>query len=236
MITVQSPCIEGIITNLIRGKDVRAKGPVFDALVESIATLFNLSSPHQLEQVIFEKAPSELLNLYEIVPANERWKPEMLPSFLTGLPMDMPFSVYGVAPNWVYAALAVHIGSAPMHQCDPRLGWTQPLRLSLSVEQHPEVFAREHICQDTTVLSINIPSKHLAYFQPNPLPFPPVHADLGLIVDGIVPYWLLTALVRLYKNAGIAWIATYYPQLEKAVVIYSRIAAHTPGDLVSMPT
>jgi len=89
--------------------------------------------------------------------------------------------------------------------------------------------------QEVTVLSIQIPSKHLNYFQPEPLPFPPVRTDAGLIIDGITPAWLLTSLVRLYQAAGVAWIAVYYPPRKKAIVVYSRVETQKPGDLVVMP-
>jgi CRISPR-associated protein Csx3 len=92
---------------------------------------------------------------------------------------------------------------------------------------HPRTY------QHVTVLSIKIPSKHLDYFQPEPLPFPPVPTGVGLIIDGITPAWLLTSLVRLYK--AVAWIAAYYPPRKKAVVVYSRVETQKPGDLVDMP-
>lgn len=236
-IIAHNPIIEGTITGLVRDKEARAKGPLFEALVESIAMLFKSYSPHELEQVFFEQAPSELLNLYDFVPSTERWKPEMLPSFLANLPTNTSFSVYGIAPNWVYAALAAHVGQHPLYQFDPRLpfGWIQPLSLQLSIEQFSEVQVQTHVYPDVTVLSIKIPSKHLEYFQQEPLPFPPVPPGGGLIIDGIIPYWLLTALVRLYKEAGVAWIASYYPQLKGAVVAYAGVATYTPGDLVAMP-
>jgi len=94
---------------------------------------------------------------------------------------------------------------------------------------HPRAY------QNVTVLSIKIPSKHLNYFQPEPLPFPPVRTDIGLIIDGITPAWLLTSLVRLYQAAGVAWIAVYYPPRKKAIVMYSRVEAQKPSQLVVMP-
>ena len=241
-ITSLTPILTGTLTRLIRNDITSAKGPLFDALVERIATLFNASAPQEVEKAFLEHSPTKLvINLYTslnaIAPSTTRWEPEMLPSLLVSVPADVPLSIYGVGPNWVYAAISAHTYQQPLFQFDPRLpfGWVQPLRLQLSTEQSPELIVQIHDHQDATVLSLHIPSKHLDYFQPGPLPFPPVRTDRGLIIDGITPFWLLTALARLYKEAGIAWIAVYYPQFQKAIIVYSRVEKYNPGDSVSKP-
>jgi CRISPR-associated protein Csx3 len=38
------------------------------------------------------------------------------------------------------------------------------------------------------------------------------------------------SLVRLYQAAGVAWIAVYYPPGKKAIVMYSRVETHKPGE------
>ena len=159
----------------------------------------------------------------------------MLTPFLASLPSHTPMSVYGAGPLWVYGALAAYSDQEPFYQFDPRLplGWIRPLPLSISTGQFPDMLVHPRTYQHVTVLSIKIPSKHLDYFQPEPLPFPPVPTDVGLIIDGITPAWLLTSLVRLYK--AVAWIAAYYPPRKKAVVVYSRVETQKPGDLVVMP-
>lgn len=55
-----------------------------------------------------------------------------------------------------------------------------------------------------------------------------------MVIDGRVPNWLLTALVRLYKEAGVPWIAPFYVPLNKAVVADSRVERYQPEDLVSV--
>ncbi len=161
----------------------------------------------------------------------------MLAPFLASLPGHTPMSVYGAGPLWVYGAVAAHSDQEAFYQFDPRLplGWIRPLPLSMSTEQFPEVLVHPRPYQDVTVLSIEIPTKHLNYFQPEPLPFPPVRTDAGLIINGITPTWLLTSLVRLYQAVGVAWIAVYYPPRKKAIVMYSRVETHQPGQLVVMP-
>jgi len=241
-ITSLTPILTGTLTRLIRNDITSAKGPLFDALVERIATLFNASAPQEVEKAFLEHSPTKLvINLYTslnaIAPSTTRWEPEMLPSLLASVPTDVPLSIYGAGPNWVYAAISAHTYQQPLFQFDPRLpfGWVQPLRLQLTTKQSPEVIVQIHDHQDATVLSLQIPSKHLDYFQPGPLPFPPVRTDRGLIIDGITPFWLLTTLVRLYKEAGVAWIAVYYPQSKKAIIVYSRLERYNPGDSVSKP-
>ena len=242
-ITSQTPILTGTLTGLVRNDILSAKGPLFAALVERIAALFNAAAPQELEKAFLEHAPTKLvINLYAslnaIAPSTTRWEPEMLPTLLASVPTDVPLSVYGAGPNWVYAALSAHTYQQPLYQFDPRLpfGWIQPLHLQLSTKRSPEIFVQTHEHPDVTVLSLQIPSKHLNYFQPDPLPFPPIRTDSGLIIDGITPFWLLTALVRLYKEAGVAWIAVYYPQSQKAIIVYSRVERYNPGDAVPKPS
>jgi len=241
-ITSQVPVLEGTLTGLERHNTTLLTGPVFDALVECVITLFDASHPEELERTFLEHAPTKVvINLYEslhnIAPGATRWEPEMLAPFLTSVATDTPLSVYGMGPNWVYAGLAAHTDQQSLYQFDPKLpfGWIQPLALQLSSERFPEVLVEVHPYHDVTKLSLHFPSDRLEYFQLLPLPFPPVRTDVGLIVDGRLPYWLLTALVRLYKEAGIPWIAVYYPQSTKAIVAYSCVETHRPGDRVPMP-
>jgi CRISPR-associated protein Csx3 len=242
-LTSQTPILKGTLTNLIRNDSSAAKGPLFEALVERIAALFNAAAPQELEKAFLEHSPTKLvINLYTslqaIAPLATRWEPEMLPALLASVPTDVPLSVYGAGPNWVYAALSAYTYQQPLYQFDPRLpfGWIQPLHLQLSTEQSPEILVKPHDYQDVTVLSLQIPSKHLNYFQPGPLPFPPVLTDCGLIIDGITPFWLLTAMVRLYIEAGVAWIAVYYPQSKRAVIVYSHMEKYNVGDAVPNPS
>ena len=242
-ITAEKPLLQGTLTGLERYTPDAAQGPLFDALVERIAALFNAYSPSELETIHFGQAPTELMiDLYAALhtfdPSSIKWTLPMLAPFITGLPTDAPLSVYGAGPNWLYAALAAHVGQQPFYQFDPRtqFGWLQPVQVHLSATPRPEVTTHLQIEQDVSVLSIAIPDHHLEYFQPESLPFPPVPLDSGVIISGPIPHWLLTALVRLYKEAGVAWIAPYHVPYNKAVVAYSRVDTHHLGDLVALPT
>src|SRR5579883_3124556 len=87
--------------------------------------------------------------------------------------------------------------------------------------------------QGATIVKISFPHDRLEYLRPDPLLFPSVSLEQGVIIDGRVPNWLLTALTRLYQTAGAAWIAAFYPPLGKAIVVSSRRESPRPGDLVA---
>ena len=241
-ITSQSPPLEGILAGLDRNAPTRIENDLFTLLVERIATLFSSYSPLELERAFIEQAPTEMiLNLYQalhfIDSAAKTWEIAMLQPFLASLPPSAPLSIYGVGPNWLYATLSAYSYPHPFYQFDPRLpfGWIQPLSLQLSTARFPEIEVETASYQEMTVLSLKFPSKHLDYFQPDPLPFPPVNPNAGVLIYGPVPYWLLTALVRLYQEQGVAWIAPYYVPAKKAVVIYSRTEKYHVGDTVPLP-
>lgn len=236
-LTAKYPIIEGTLTSLQRGFD--ASGLVFETLVERIVSLF-LYSNEELEQAKLAMAPTELVvNLYDllkkIAPQATSWKPEMIPAVLEELPANTALSVYGKAPHWLYGTLAAHSGEQAFYQFDPRIGWLCPPLFQLSTQTSTEVIGTPRVFEQYTRLSIDIVRKHLDYLQAKHLPFLPVAGDRGLILEGQTPSWVITALVRLYKKTGVAWIACYQPTLQRAVVVTSQSAMYAPGDLVVMP-
>lgn len=244
-ISSPAPLLEGTLTGLERRSQTVREDPVFVVLVERIASLFNAYSLHDVEQLALSEAPTQPaldlpVALHAYTMASIQWKPEMLSPFLHSLPTDTPLSVHGWGPNWLYAALAAHNVQQPFHQFDPKLpfGWIQPLLVSITSEaQSSPVTVEKHTLPDATVLSLTFPSGRLEYIQPDPLPFPPVPVEKGLILDGPLPYWLLTALVRLYMQFGVAWLGVHHAQQDNqktAIVVYSRVETHTIGDLVPL--
>ena len=254
-ITARTPFLEGTITGLERQSQTVRHNPVFNELVEQIATLFSSYSSQDIERVFLQKAPTEIvLNLPDELKAftttSILWEPEMLAPFLQRIPKDTPLSVHGWGPNWLYAALATHAGQQPFYLFDPKLsGWVQPLRVNIgepvvqaqSDEHPPEIVIEKREAQNATVLSIKFPTGRLTYYQADALTFPSVSLECGLIFDGPLPYWLLTAIMRLYQQAGVAWIAPHHAQQNKdgqkqtAIVTYSRAATHHVGDLLDIP-
>ena len=234
----KGPVIKGTFVGLERGSLVH--GPLFDALVERIMLLFTSYTPEELEKTKLDMAPVELVAnldtfLHAWAPQSKRWEREMIPRLLAELPANTPLAVYGPGPNWLYGALVAHADKQPFYQFDPRIGWIAPPPLQISTNTTPEVQVEPHMYEQVTVLSMRIVNDHLDYLQADHLPFPPVSLERGLILDGRFPHWLLTAVVRLYKDAGVAWIACRQIQLEGAVVVTSRTAGIVPGDLVSLP-
>jgi CRISPR-associated protein Csx3 len=154
------------------------------------------------------------------------------------LPTNTPLALYGVAPNWVYATVAAATYPQTLYQFDPALpfGWIQPLAVEASQNQHPD--AQTFLSSDSavTILKIQIPNTRLEYFQTESFPLPHVPSAQGLIIDGRIPYWLLTAVIRHFRDQCLPWLATYYAPLSQAVVVYSRTDKYHLGDLIAMPT
>jgi CRISPR-associated protein Csx3 len=235
---MHDPVLEGTLVGLERYEGIMAQGPVFEALIERIATLFNACMPQDLERFHRENAPTQLLDLYDVVPLHERWEPAMLRSFLSTVPTMTPISIYGKAPGWVYAAIAATNALWPLYQFDPRFhnGWVQSLAVAFGDRRIDDLAVDLREYEESAMLHLNIRSKHLEYLQPESLCFPRLSTNTGLILDGAMPYWLLTSLVRLYKEAGVSWIAYRYVQMEgKAVVVYSQHPSYQVGDLVIPP-
>lgn len=235
-----SPIIQGTITGLHRGS--LASGEVFDALIERLTALFSSYSLAELEQAKLAMAPVQFtVNLDSLLrrfdPAAHAWEREMLPRLASELPTGEALAVYGKGPGWLYGTLAVQAGQQPFYQFDPRIGWLAPPTLQISAQQPPpdDMTYKLLSHNDANILSIHIVREYLDYLQANNLPFPSISSENGLIIDGKIPHWLLTALVRLYQNSGIAWIACHQPQLNGAVVVMSRVPSHTIGELIAMP-
>jgi CRISPR-associated protein Csx3 len=242
-ITSQSPVLEGTITGLERQHMETELGPLFDELVEQLAALFRSYNLDEIKQTYLEQAPVELaLNVEEaraaIASTASRWEPAMLQPFLESLPPQTPLAVYGVGPNWLYAALAAYEYPQPLHLFDPKLpfGWVQPVDVTIGEVPSPEIRIETYSNEDASVLTVTFLADRLEYLQPEPLAFPQVPTDKGLIISGRLPYWLLTAVVRLYQATGVSWIAPFYPQLKHAVVVYDRTGTYRPGHLLPMPT
>jgi CRISPR-associated protein Csx3 len=237
---VDAPVIQGTITELKRG--TLAHGPVFEAVVERIAALFSSYSLPELEQAKLAMAPVEwVVNLDPLLerldPLAKEWKPGMLRQFDTELPTNTSLAIYGRGPGWLYGTLAAQAEPQPFYQFDPRIGWLSPPSLRISNQPPPEgivVHLREHQNKDALILSVHIANEYLDYLQAEQFPFPPVPLEHGLILDGKIPYWLLTALVRLYDSTEVAWIACHQPQLKSAVVVTSHVKAHTIGEVIPM--
>lgn len=235
----ETPVLTGTLTNLERG--IAAQGVLFDALVKRITALFTSYSLEDLERAKLALAPTECtVNLDPLLrkldPQATAWTPEMLRHLPDELPVHSDLAVFGRGPGWLYGMLAAYADQDMFYQFDPRIGWLAPPVLNISTQSSSDeitVHLREY--QDAFILTTGIHNDYLDHLQAEQLAFPPVPVDRGLILDGRIPHWLLTALVRLYTKTGVAWIACHQPTLKGAVVIASRSATHQTGELIPLP-
>ncbi len=238
------PVIEGVLAGLERGTQVQ--GELFDLLVERLATLFNSFSLSDLERVYLEQAPTELVIqlpqlLQTLAPGTSEWHPQMLPDLLAYIPANTSLSVYGQGPHWLYAALSVHTGLQEFYQFDPRgpagnaeAVWIAPPSLHIGPPNRSEVLAQHHESHSYNKLSISIPNKHLDYLQAVDSSFPEIPLQKGLVLDGVMPSWLLTALVRLYATRPFPWIACHQPRLKGAVIVTTHTQHQPIGSIISL--
>lgn len=240
ILLTSSPLLTGILTGLDRHMPQTETSPLFDALVQRLVQLF--TSYDVRDQLIahLDHAPTELtVNVQQELrtfTTSSTWEPEMLLPFLNRLPEALPLSVYGSGPSWLYAALAAYNDPQPLYLFDPKqpFGWVQPVNVKLHKEpvQTSEIVLTTRETPGCTILKMHFPQDRLAYFQPEPLAFPALPPGNGVILDGRAPNWLLTALVRLYKAADAAWIAPFYVQAQKAIVVFSHVESPQIGECI----
>jgi CRISPR-associated protein Csx3 len=244
VITDNSSILQGIMTRLERSTArERDDSALFTELLARIVTLFTSYDLQEVRASNLNQAPTELSldvqqELRVFTTTSMNWEPAMLPVLLARLPAHTPLSVYGIGPGWLYAALAAYANPESFHLFDPKLpfGWISPVRVALSTEamQAGDLHLETTSIQGATILKISFPYDRLEYLRPDPLQFPSVPIEQGVIIDGRAPNWPLTALTRLYQTTGVAWIATFYPPVGKAVVVFSRRVSPRPGDLVTI--
>ncbi len=237
------PPLRGRITGL--RPQSTPQGPVFQALVERLAALFQPETAG-VDERHMDRAPVEMaVHLGKLMESwkgepDARWELPDLPRLLDYLPEGAPLALYGRAPVWVYAAAARLAHPMEFYLFDIRLGWTKPVHLEVagpssrgdegsgpiawSVEERENfVLVRGRLPEDTYVDRTEMEGQSL----------PAIALERGMFLSGKLPYWLVTGVVRAYAAAP--WIAVYYPPLEAGVVIHSTEPGHPVGSLVSLP-
>jgi CRISPR-associated protein Csx3 len=231
MITQRLPVLEGTICGLERHTLKDSYGETFQVLVDRIASVFSSYNLQDQKEAYLQHASTELvLDLDSDLrkyTTSTKWAPEMLTPYLASLPAKTPLSVYGVGPNWLIAALAAYTDQQTLYQFDPKLpfGWAQPARVRIGATREPssDLHVEKREEQDLTVLSISFPQDRIDYFDPQIRTFPDLDPAKGLILNGRLPFWLLTALTRLYQARGVRWIAPYNAIEDAAIVAWSRV-------------
>jgi CRISPR-associated protein Csx3 len=121
--------VSGTLVGLERG--TRASGPVFDALVARLSTLFAIHAD-ELRRAHLAFAPQDAVvldfgslaeQLYPDDPAH-RFQPQDIEQILERVPHNPPIALYGRIPVWLAARLGAR--RQVRWQFDARLGWIQP--------------------------------------------------------------------------------------------------------------
>ncbi len=241
VIEATEPVIRGTITGLERQQPV--SGKLLDLLVDRLAALLANRSESELRALHLRHAPAgQVLELDRLCPSSEtdepgRWQPEHLPGLLTHLarlPTADAYALYGVAPNWVYGAVAAATRPAALAQFDVRLGWVNSPSLHLSPTTDSEGSTEElrwrlRTASDASVLEVQGNLSYLDYRHIGDL-LPAVPTDRGLICSGLLPLWLWTALARTYQD--VPWLAFYQPMLGQAIVVAARASQHRIGERI----
>jgi CRISPR-associated protein Csx3 len=235
------PPLHGVISGLIPGNTLQ--GPCFDRLVTELARLF------WFEPSTLARANAGLTNIEPFLnleaplgalPAHSfpdtPWQPNEIPALLSSLSPAMPLAIYGVAPLWLYAALAAFANPAPCVLFNIALGWVAPPLLLLAnvmdaLRLHWDAVIEQ---PEYTHVKLSVPSYYLDYADADKLPLPRVPLDRGVVLDGKLPNWLYAGLARVYAPA--AWVGVYEPRSQPAhaVVVCSRDAGRPVGSLVPL--
>lgn len=236
-LTATSPIITGQIANLERGKT--PINPLIDACADKLETLFPL---HQTEvaSLHLAHAPVEYtLNLehlaYESGSVDGTWALQHLPLLTQTIPRHTPLAAYGRAPVWLYTTLAMHAYPAPFWLFDVRLNWVQPPTLPTQPTHNTQPGWQTNVEETASYwrLRLNRSGIYLDYDEPEALPLPVIPPGKGLLLDGALPNWLITAVARHYAPHH-NWTAVHQPKLNSAIVVYSQQAHPQPGTQIQL--
>lgn len=218
-IASHAPMLRGKISGLDRV--LPRLGVAFTTLVARVAQLC-AADQASLRRSHLAHAPVEIaVDLDRLAAALGAdaiaWQPRHLPQALDYLPTDAPLALYGRGPVWLYAAIVHRIWPADLYQFDPLLGWVRSPTIDFLPPDAPTPCQATLVCtDDRSTLSIRLPESYLDYAPHLGLAAPPIPGDRGLVLEGKMPMWLWTGLVRACR--GLPWLALFSPQ-EGLVVI-----------------
>jgi len=232
-----TPLLRARIAGLERFHE--AHGPVIDALVDHVQTIFSFGQD-ELREMHLRAAPTELTveidrlgRTLALLDADGKWRPAALRPLLEYLPSHEPLAIYGRGPGWLYATLAAHTAPAPFWQFDARMGWVKPVTLHRRGADQLTRPIGWRVVSDgarAPVIDAVLHAAYLDYLEMDGAAVPDIDVSHGLVISGRLPHWVLTGLVRAYADAP--WIATYQPQFETAaVIVVSRGFTRRVGDL-----
>lgn len=230
-LTATTPVLRGALAGLERRS--YARGPAFAALVERIAVIFQ-GAAQGLPRQHLAAAPVELAVDLARVAAHlgrdpNAWAPGDLPAILDYLPEGQPLALYGRAPNWLCAAVALHTLPEEFWIFDVRLGWTQAPTLARGpVKADAALHVQIEPGPESTLVTFSLPDAYLDISEVGDLTLPHL-PDGGLLLSGKLPLWLWAALARALDAP---WIAVYQPRAGGAVVVRQRGAGPPVGSVL----
>lgn len=204
--------LRGEITRLERS--TIKQGPILDALVERVYHIF---APWEqgLREFHYSISPVKPVIDLEYWPQNRFWRPDMLPDFLRSIHKGEALAAYGISPNWVYAALAMHVYPAPFYQFDAVLGWITPPELQVEDADAPFWDVNSYQIPHGIRLEMRLRLAYIPYSLVKNHPVPTVKAG-NIFLSGKLPMWLWTSWVRAYVN--MANIYVFQPQVGDVLI------------------
>lgn len=231
--------LQGVINGLERGRPV--DGPVFQALLNKITTLFTYSKA-ELDNHYLSQSPTELTLKLETLAKTLRspdtnWHPHQLPALWDYLPTGCDLAAYGRGPVWVYASLAMFTHPNQFDLFDVRLGWTKPPTLVVNDQPQPQTTQEGWQATVTTKpgitqVDLTAHSHYVDIDDPAGLPIPTLPPNDGLIINGKLSNWIICAVARQF-GFNYRWVAVHYPPMEGSIIIYSTDPAHPLGQLLT---
>lgn len=229
--------LSGIISGL--GRDVSSDGICFDALLLKVAQRFQYTR-EEMFTIHKEHAGVDLVvhlerALYPL-PAHvveENWQPQELPALLASLPDNEPMALYGIGPNWVYAALAAYTLPPPII-FTTQSGWLH-IPADISYGQTDDTPLVQWIVRegpDRIYVKGDIIGAYLDPEDREMITLPLLPEGNGVILAGRLPNWVYAMAARGYRNMD--WVAVYQPQLAGAVVIWSQSPEHQIGEVLAV--
>ncbi len=226
------PVLRGVISKLERQHPPHSL--MVQTLSERLRHLFAFS-PEELKERLFPRAPTEFivdLDRLAHTAGTTHWQPSDLSRILREIPLTT-CSIYGRGPNWLYAALALHIAPEPVFLFNPLLGWVCPPSVVLG-EQPSDLLQWKLQTTPTFMwLEANSTQAYLDYDEMQQLVAPALDPQRGVVLSGKLPHWLLIGLALAYRQHP--WIAVVQAQqYDNGIVVWSRDPQYPIGSLVPL--
>lgn len=230
---------DAVIGGLERGQ--RVKSVVCNSLAHKLSQLFQPSLALQ-RKAHLAASPCEIVAEVDRMGRGmgwdedaTRWHVDELAQLLDYLPAQTEIALYGRGPNWLYCASAIHAQPAQFHLFDARLGWVTPVSVRLSEAPIVQAGSWQTLeTSDYVTVHWQLGEHYLDYEEMNETEAPIIDHRKGVVISCRGPFWLQTALAIAYSRRNL-WVAIYYPNEGKAVVVYSSTPMRTVGKSIPTP-